>query len=202
MFSFNLVRWVKGMWRRRRGSTIVNKKPRYRLALEELETRLSPAGLTFIWTGAGGNSNWSTAANWSAVPAGTAPSATSILDNYVFGSAGAGATTTNNNVPGLIVNSIQVSGVTAATGGYNITGNLITLGDPSTPGSGSIIVGANLPVENIGLDIQLAATSGSQQFFTINSGTTLNYTGRLSGRTGSQLTKEGTGTLNLRSEEH
>src|SRR5437868_1866593 len=173
MFSFNLVRWVKSLWRRRRGKTIVNKRPRYRLAFEELETRLAPAGLTHVWTGGAGSGAWNNAANWLA---GTpAPSAASVLDNFVFDSRGAGVTNTNNNIPGLIVNSIQISGVS----GYNLAGNLITLGDPSAPGSGTILVGANLSSEVIGLDMQLAATTGSQQFFTINSGASLTLSGHL-----------------------
>src|SRR5262245_1579812 len=99
MFSFNLVRWVQGLWRRRRGKTIVNKRPRYRLAVEELETRLAPA--QFIWTGAAGNTAWSNAGNWLG---GIAPSAASTLADLVFDSRGSGALTSNNNIAGMVVN--------------------------------------------------------------------------------------------------
>ena len=44
MFSFNLIRWLKSL-SRSRGRTHVNK-PRLRLNLEELESRLAPAVFT------------------------------------------------------------------------------------------------------------------------------------------------------------
>src|ERR1700722_8799121 len=61
MGSFNLIGWLK-TWFRRRVKTVV-KRPRLRLRLEELETRLAPA---FVWTGAGLalNDKWSNPANW------------------------------------------------------------------------------------------------------------------------------------------
>ena len=55
MFSFNLVRWLKSRFRSR-GKTVCNK-PRLRLHLEELESRLAPAS---VWTGAVSN-NWNNA---------------------------------------------------------------------------------------------------------------------------------------------
>ena len=47
------------------------------------------------------------------------------------------------------------------------------------------------------MPLQLAGPNANQQFFTINAGASLTISGAISGTTGSQLTKEGTGTLFL-----
>src|ERR1017187_1443643 len=140
MFSFNLVRWLKTLFRAR-VKTIV-KKPRYRLCLETLEDRLAPA--QFIWTGAGGDTNWSTPLNWqgNAAPSSSSPG---NLADLVFGNAGLGHLTTINDLNGLLVNSVQISNLN----NYNITGHLVTLGDPSAAGSDTILVGAGLTGETI-----------------------------------------------------
>src|SRR5262249_39043744 len=54
---------------------------RIRLSLEELETRLAPA--TFVWTGQGGNSNFSTAGNWANF-ATNAPGTPGTGDSLIF----------------------------------------------------------------------------------------------------------------------
>src|SRR5438132_8131912 len=114
MFSFNLMHWVRSLFRSR-VKTIV-KRPRYRLCLETLEDRLAPA--QFIWTGGtGASTNWSTAANWLG---GAAPSSTSSnLADLVFDSRGAGHLIANNDLNGLLVNSIQITNLS----NYNLTGN-------------------------------------------------------------------------------
>ena len=82
MWSFNLVRWLRTRSRAR--SKTIEKKPRFRLCVEELETRLAPA--TFIWTGAA-SSNWGVAGNWQG---NAAPTAGSTVDALVFNNLGAG----------------------------------------------------------------------------------------------------------------
>lgn len=192
MWSFNLVRWLRSRFRSR--AKTIEKKPRFRLCIEELETRLAPA--TFIWRGLGADNNWNTALNWQtsgglpAVPT----SSPSDLADLVFDVRGAARLTSNNNISGLLVNSIQI----ADLNNYNIGGTQqITLGNTSAPGSGTIQVAAGLTGENIALDINLAATAASQQFVTVNFGAELTLSGKLTGTTGSQLTKKGTGTLIL-----
>lgn len=186
MFSFNLVSWLKSI-ARTRGKTI-QKKPRFRLSVETLEDRLAPA--TFIWTGGGANTNWSTAANWQG---GIAPSAASPLADLVFDNRGAGSLISNNNINNLTVNSIQIANLS----NYTLTGNQITLGNPGAAGSGTILVASGLTGTDIGLPMQLSAASGSKQFITVGAAGVLTLSGALTGNTGSEITKEGTGTLIL-----
>src|SRR5258708_816199 len=120
MFSFNLVRWLK-RWTRPRVTTI-QKKPRVRLNLEELESRLAPAS---VWTGAGGTAFWSNAGNWT----GPAPTSGATVDLLFPNSASTFAST--NDVPNVFINSLQIgSGSTytfAASPGISST-----LGNPAT----------------------------------------------------------------------
>lgn len=188
MFSFNLVRWVRSL-RRSRIKTI-QKTPRIRLRLEELESRLAPA--TFTWIGASGSS-WSTAANWQE---GFAPKATDTTPaNLVFGPLGAGNLNPVNNISNLTVGKIDI-----LANGYNLKMQAGTL--PIKLGNASftttvINVGASLTNETIELDMALA--SGTQHFFTVGSGSLLTVSGKLSGPNTSQITKTqlGTGTLVL-----
>src|ERR1700722_6552797 len=101
MLSFNLVAWLK-TWFRSRVKSVVNR-PRLRPRLEELETRLAPA--TFIWTGAGLNANWSTAANWQGS---IAPKASDGLDDLIFDNRGAANLLPVNNIVGLNLDSITI----------------------------------------------------------------------------------------------
>ena len=192
MVSFNLVRWLRAL-RRSRGKTI-EKTPRIRLRLEELESRLAPA--TFIWTGASGvNANWSTNANWLGGAAPTAAATASDPADLIFDSRGAGSLTPIDNISNLTVNSIQLS-----FNGYNLQmlagTQPIKLGNAASPFT-AITVGAGLTNEQIGLDMAFSAPAGTQQFFTIGSGSTLTAYGKLTGASGSQLTKLQTGTLIL-----
>lgn len=186
MTPFKFVRWLKSLAHGR--VKTYNKKPRLRLRLEELENRVTPA--THIWTGAGADTNWSTAANWK----GGLPSAATPLDDLVFPalSSAAISLSTNNDIPGLVVNSISISG-----SGYTLAGDDITLGNPSASGSGTILVGAGAAGEVISLNLQLGGPTNSQQFFTVNATADLTISGHLSGTTGSRLSKEGPGTLTL-----
>src|SRR5947207_794367 len=94
MFSFNFLRWVKSLVRFR-GRTIT-RAPRYRLYLEELETRLAPA--THTWTGSDATGLWSHAANWS----GGVPSAAAPQDELLFPTGVLAANRlTTNDIAGL-----------------------------------------------------------------------------------------------------
>src|SRR6516164_8054310 len=99
MGPFNLPDWLKRfIGPRSRPKTIV-KKRRYRLCFEELETRLAPA----VWTGAAGNSNWSSVGNWQGgiIPTAGAPvdlEFPTVATTYV----------SNNNIAGLVVNSLTI----------------------------------------------------------------------------------------------
>src|SRR4051794_34809900 len=67
MPRFTVRRWLRSLVNSQ--PKTIEKKPRLRLVMEELESRLAPAA-TFKWDGhldAGGasaNNNWSTDANW------------------------------------------------------------------------------------------------------------------------------------------
>src|SRR5262245_55088175 len=100
MLSFNFRRWLSSWTRRPRRNPVTNR-PRTRLALEELESRLAPA---FVWQG-GSGVNWSNNANW---VGGVAPTVAGGPVELVF-NAGANLTA-NDDINGLVVNQITISG--------------------------------------------------------------------------------------------
>lgn len=109
-------------WARRLPSLLQQARPRrrgrwaaHRLALESLEDRTAPAVL--IWTGAGTDDNWGTAANWAN---GTGPAVPKAGDELVFGTSA--RHTSHNNLTGRVFKSI-----TFQDSGYTITGNTISL---------------------------------------------------------------------------
>jgi autotransporter-associated beta strand protein len=156
--------------------------------LEVLESRLAPA--TFNWTGAGSNSNWSTGANWSG---GVAPTGSAAaLDDLVFSASASNKTAVNDFTSVPTFNSITIAG-----SNYTLSGKQIALGSSSASGSGSLIVNQGAANETISLDMKLGGAGGGQQFFTINNGADLTISGKLSGSTGVELTKEGAGKLTL-----
>src|SRR5262245_52846928 len=98
------------------------RKVSHRPLVEILEGRLAPA--THTWTGASMTSNnWSDAGNWS----GGAPSTSESSINLIFPNAA--QLTSNNDITGLTVASIQFSQI---TGQYDLTGNAITLAGDTT----------------------------------------------------------------------
>jgi autotransporter-associated beta strand protein len=186
MPPFSWARWLRSLFTPR-VKTQRRQKPGRRLALEHLETRLAPA--TFNWTGAGPDANWSTGANWLG---GVAPSGSSAsLDDLVFG-PGAVSFTTTNDLTGATFNSIAIS-----ASNYSLGGNALTLGTTQATGSGNIVENAGFSGDTIALNVQLAGAAATRQFITVNFGATLTITGKLIGTTGSELTKEGSGTLVL-----
>lgn len=177
---------------------------RRRLGLEWLEERVTPA--VDYWTGAGANNLWSTAANWSRVnnplilssqQAPVAGDDLKFLDKTATGTV-IGNRNTVDNIAGLAVNSIQISGLGYTLGG---TGTKLILNTVGPGVGGSLIVDATLngpPLETISLDLQLgaAAPSGITPF-TFNIGSNLFLTGHLSGGANATLNKTGTATLTL-----
>src|SRR5262249_52207286 len=99
---------------------------------------------------------------------------------------------TTNDLVGAAFNSISISATN-----YTLAGARISLGDPAALSGNSLIANAGASGTIISLGIQLSGASGSQQFFTINSGADVTLSGTLSGGSGVVLTKDGTGTLVL-----
>jgi autotransporter-associated beta strand protein len=143
----------------------------------------SMASAASIWTGLSGiDNNWNTTTNWSGgVPAANA--------DMVFPAAS--ATSSNNNIPSLQINSLTITG-----SNYALTGNSLTLGS-AAPGSGNVVVNTNAANNSAAFDIALAGGAGNTQFFTVDTGGALTLGGQLSGNTGAALTKQGAGTLIL-----
>jgi autotransporter-associated beta strand protein len=150
------------------------------LRLEALEDRLAPA--TDTWTGLGADTSWSTVGNWSSSQVPQAG------DDLVFPAVVQNAST-NDLAAGTAFNSITFSG-----SGYNLSGAAIVLGS-ATAGSGSLLASAGTSNNTIALDVQLGGAAGNQQDFTVNSSATLIVSGQVSGSTGVELDKDGTGTL-------
>lgn len=181
---FNFVRWLKSLSRSR--VKTIYRKPR--LHLETLEDRLAPA--QYVWSGLGADNKWTTGANW---VGGVAPTATAAsMDDLVFG-PGASQLTTRNDFIGGVFNSITFS-----DNNYTLLGTQqLTLGDPTSSGSGYIVVNSNVTGNIISLNVKMGGAAGSQQFFTINNGADLLISGKLTGATGSNITKDGGGLLYL-----
>ncbi len=189
MAPFSWSRWLRSLFRRPPSRPFRRRRP-HGLGLEQLETRLAPA--TAIWTGMAG-SNWNNMGDWlrNGVPGIPQPG-----DDLVFPGNVAQLTIVNDLPSGESFNSLSFSDLNDLNG-YVISGNAITLGDPSTPGSGNINVAALVPNVDVKLPIQFAGPGGSRQFITVGGGATLTLAGALSGTTGAELTKESQGTLVL-----
>jgi autotransporter-associated beta strand protein len=139
------------------------------LQLMQFEDRMTPAMLT--WTGGGGDSNWTTAANWggSNVVAG---------DDLVFADVGGPVTSVNDFAPGTTFNSITIE-----SSNYTILGNDIDLtGDVTTTYTTSAA------------EISLSMSLGGGDII-VASGGSLTVGGSISGNAG--LTISGGGTVLL-----
>lgn len=108
-------------------------------------------GASFTWGGGGGDNNWSTLANWSPVPTGVSDlTGADLLFSTTAGSAGGSTTapaTTENDIVGLSVNSLQFPGTVNNTLGWRIEGSGLTVG------AGGLTVTAS----NSGRSIDIAA---------------------------------------------
>jgi autotransporter-associated beta strand protein len=144
------------------------------LQLEMLEERVTPA--TFIWTGGGTNNLWSNPSNWQG---GVAPTSAANPD-LVFPS-GAARLNNTNDLSGLVVRSITVSG-----SNYTLGGNAIQL-------AGNVVVASGVSNVRITLNANFTTTVS----VTVNNLADLTISGQISGGSGAVLTKLGTGTLTL-----
>ena len=167
-------RWVSRLFSQRKSA---RQQPanRRRLAFEPLEDRVTPA--TFIWTGGGTNSNWSTGANWQG---GVAPTSLANPD-LVFSLAltPISERTTTNDLTNLTVKAITISAPN-----YTLNGNKVLL-------DGSVTVGVGATAARMNLDVQLTAVST----FTVNNNADLIVNGHMSGS--ATMTKRGVGPMTL-----
>ena len=174
--------WISRLFREPR--SLRPRSGQNRLSVESLEDRVTPA--TFDWKGGGGNNLWSNPNNW---VGNAAPGDGADLN---FGAAATNRNT-SDDLTGLVFKSITIS-----ASGYTIGGTA-----PALVVSGGIIVGSNLGNEQITINLQLAAPSGSlQETITVNGGSNLVVTGNLDGRNDpleaqQTITKDGPGTLTL-----
>src|SRR6516165_9858077 len=98
----------------RRSAQRIARRSSFRPCLEFLEDRSLPS--TDIWSGAGGNNNWSNPANW---VGNIAPHAG---DDLVFPGGAARTSPANDFSANTTFNSITIAGST-----YTLSGNAITL---------------------------------------------------------------------------
>ena len=182
MFAFNLVRWLKTWCHpceddRQKASLCA-------CSLEELEPRLAPA---FVWSGGGGaaNDNWNFVGNWAG---GLAPTTAAPAD-LSFDST-ASFNISNDNIPGLVVNSITVAS-DPVSGAYSFTatpGDSMTLGNPA----GTILLNTGATAT-----IAIPTTLAGAATINLQTGASLAYSGAFTGTAAQQLTKQGAGTLTL-----
>ncbi|MBP3956537.1 Ig-like domain repeat protein [Gemmata sp. G18] len=167
------MKWINSILQRLGAPARLNRKSRrvlaQRLSLTCLEDRVTPSTVT--WTGGGGDSNWTTAANWG----GMVPTAG---DDLVFADLSAPVTTVNDFAGGTSFSSITVQGAN-----YTIVGNGIDLsGDVST-------------TYTSGFSAFLLDTVLGGGDVVVASGGALDFGGAISGVAG--LTVSGGGTLLL-----
>jgi autotransporter-associated beta strand protein len=135
---------------------------------------INPA-TTFVWTGQGTDSNWTTPGNWDL---GAAPRPGDAL---IFGAgAGTGQKTANNDFP----DGTKFAFLRFLDGGYTTTGNDLKL----TAGISSASTAGG--TDTIALNVGLTAT----ETFNIVGTTLIDVTGTISG-TNLGITKTGSGTL-------
>src|SRR4051794_13243794 len=120
MFPTSWRKWIKRLPFTSLTSRVrARNTSRQRLQLEHLEVRLAPAIRS--WTGLGADNLWKDAANWKGSVAPVAG------DDLVFGTNTLQHANVNNFDPATVFHSVTLS-----AGGYALTGNAITLGDPNT----------------------------------------------------------------------
>ncbi|MBP3957086.1 autotransporter-associated beta strand repeat-containing protein [Gemmata sp. G18] len=158
------------------GATITSGSATYAISYtggDGNDVVLTLVSRTDTWTGLGGDSNWSTAANWAS---GVAPIAG---DDLVFPTGAARTSSVNDFVAGTNFNSITIDGA-----GFSFTGNAIQLDDgvTATYASGTSTIG-------------LATNLTGNQAIDVAAGGTLTLSGAISGS--AAVTKTGAGVLLL-----
>src|SRR5689334_18019224 len=114
-------RWVARLFQQQRRA----RRPRSgrpALYFEPLEDRVTPT--TFIWSGLGGNNNWSNPANW----LGNAAPSNPANPDIVFNSATPRLNTTND------ISNLNAKSITISASNYALNGNKLLL-------SGNVTVG-------------------------------------------------------------
>ena len=140
------------------------------------------AASTFTWTGAGGNTLWTTNANWQ----GNISPTSSIGPHTLVFPAGATQTTMLNDAAGLTVVALRFEAP------YTLTGNNLTIRD----GVDVTFTGAG----TVTMDLQIVlATPQLLSVVTFDTSATLHVSGIVSGPASATLRKEGAGTLLLAS---
>ena len=143
------------------------------LVLGLLATPATAAG-TYSWTGGGGNTSWSTTANWAG---GTAPSGST--NTLVF--SGSTVTSNTNTIPSLSLSSLSFA---AGASAFTLSGSNIALNAGTISSTSS-----NLQTINLGIDLQGANTVSGAVGRNIVLGGALTGTG--------SLTKSGSNTVTL-----
>lgn len=133
----------------------------------------TPPVSTDVWTGAGGNANWSNPLNWAAQ---VAPKASDAL----YFPVAAATLSTNDYSPGTTFASITIAGT-----GYTITGNSVNL----QAGLADTAAGSN--------GIDLPFTLADTQTISTTAGSTLTINAAIGGGYDSNLTFAGSGTVVL-----
>ncbi len=175
--------------KRRKSSRCKNSALTTRLDLQPLEERRLMA--IRVWTGLGADTNWSTAANWSA-------SIKPVVGDDLVFPAGPVQTNSNNDLAaGTRINTLRIGG-----SGYNITGNNISLyggltanyttGSSSVANSITLVNAQTFVVANSAASLTLSGTVDTANLI----GTTnLLGTATITGLGTSALTIDGSGTL-------
>jgi hypothetical protein len=177
-----LLRWLKRLEGAIRSLRNPSRRPRHArprpLRLEALETRLVPA-TTLIWTGAAHHNLWSQAANWAA--SGGPDKKPGAGDTLIFPD-GAKQLSNRNDIPHLTLALIQFTG---ASGGYDLSGNGISLTGGITAGSSTM--------PSSGMDtVEFPITITQAQGCSVAAGLTL----ALNGGVGTSVSSGGSWTLN------
>lgn len=185
-------RWLKSLFG---AGSKRGRRPTRSLAVETLETRVTPT--TYTWQG-GSGVLWSKPANWAG---GVAPITTTPADSLVFDNTSSPAFRSSvDDIAGLNVGSITISG-----SGYTLaatTGSEITLGSTTGlfGGGGLLQVGGISGLTGtISININLGGASSNftTDNIKVDSGASLTLAGNLRSKSNVELISNGVGALIL-----
>ncbi|MGL4551276.1 MAG: autotransporter-associated beta strand repeat-containing protein, partial [Gemmataceae bacterium] len=194
MERFSWHRWVRSL-AASNARTVRKARP---LALENLEARETPA--TFTWDGGSTSSaRWSDRFNW---VGDVAPTGITGRDDQLVFPSGAvnGRLNTIQDIKPAGQTAAVFGSITIGGNGYVLTGTQpLILGDSTIPSSnGALTLNATSLAASVGINITLgvqATNPDTNQSITVGAGSTLTYTGSLSGPANIGLQKGGQGTL-------